>query len=362
MTVMEVVLVAVGGWIVVSALMVPLAQPLLGAVTKADRETQRTLRRARTLQTPSASGYAGIVLPRLLGHACVVQGSEQACLLVADERGRLVVAAGHEIDEDMLGRRFPAGAARRPASVSGLPEGARIPIHVDDEQRGLLVFGPTDADEETCATLGEAIADLVATTLEHRESGLLPHADARPDIAALVDQLQEADHHTESHCQAVAEMACTVGRELGLDAADLFELEAAARLHDIGKLFVPGEILDKPGPLDAQERDLICMHPEWGAEVVRRIPGLAAVALLVRLHHERLDGTGYPHGLPAERIPVASRIVSVCDAYSAIVDDRPYRAGRSREEALAELRRHAGTQFDPVVVDALERTLAVVPA
>ncbi len=135
-----------------------------------------------------------------------------------------------------------------------------------------------------------------------------------------------------------------------------------ARLHDVGKLFVPRRILDKPGPLDAQERELVCMHSEWGAEIVGRIPGLAAVALLVRLHHERLDGRGYPHGLPAERIPIVSRIVAVCDAHSAIVDDRPYRAGRSQAEALEELRRHAGTQFDPQVVDALERTLAVVPA
>ncbi len=152
MTVMEVVLVAVGGWFVVSALMVPLAQPLLGAVKKADREerdARRTLRRSRTLQTPRSSGYAAIVLERLLWHGCVVQGAEQACLLVEDERGRLVVVAGHEIDEDLLGRRFPAGAGRRPAAVSGLPEGARIPVFVEGQRRGLLVFGATAGDEET---------------------------------------------------------------------------------------------------------------------------------------------------------------------------------------------------------------------
>lgn len=363
MTGIEIGLVAIGGWFVVAALAVPFAQPLLGVVGLADRqerEVRRTVRRPRVLETPRSSGYAAIVLERLLRHGCVVQGADQACLLVEDERSRLVVVAGYEIDEDLLGRRFPAGAGRRPASVSGLPDGARIPIVVAGEQRGLLAFSTPAGDEETCEQLRRALAELVGTVLTHRESGELPHADSRPEIAALVAELQAADHHTESHCQAVATMACAVGRELDLDPADLFELEATARLHDVGKLFVPRAILDKPGPLDAQERELVRMHPEWGAEIVGRIPGLAAVALLVRLHHERLDGEGYPHGLPAERIPVASRIVAVCDAHSAMVDDRPYRAGRPPEEALAELRRHAGTQFDPIVVDALERTL--VPA
>ena len=111
--------------------------------------------------------------------------------------------------------------------------------------------------------------------------------------------------------------------------------------------------LGKPGRLSDDERHLVRLHPEWGAEMVGRIPGLEAVALIVRLHHERPDGTGYPHGLSHERIPVASRIVSVCDAYGAMTKRRPYSAPLDLDAALGELERNTGTQFDPDVVDAL---------
>ncbi len=363
MTSIDYVLVGLGGWLALSLLLVPLAQPLLSAVGRADRqeaagrELVRT--RPRGLATPKSAGYAGLVLERLLCYACVVHGAQQACLLVRDELGRLVVVAGHEIDVDLLGRRFPSGAGRRPASVSGLPDGLRISIEADGRERGLLALS-TPAGDGSTDTLGRQLAALIGIVLCHRDTGELPHADARPEIATLIATLQAVDHHTESHCQSVAALACKVGRELELDAAALFELELTARLHDVGKLHLPRAILDKPGPLDAQERELVRMHPEWGAEIVGRIPGLAAVALLVLLHHERMDGNGYPFGLPAERIPMASRIVAVCDAHSAIVDDRPYRPGRTESEALEELRRHAGTQFDPQVVAALERTLVLV--
>jgi HD-GYP domain-containing protein (c-di-GMP phosphodiesterase class II) len=364
MTSIDYLLVAVGGWLLVSLLVVPLAQPLLSAVGRADRQEaagrQLVRTRPRALATPKSAGYAGLVLERLLWHGCVVHGAQRACLLVRDELGRLVVVAGHEIDVDLLGRRFPSGAGRRPASVSGLPDGVRIPIEVDGRERGLLALSAPTGEAKAAATLERELAALIGIVLAHRDSGELPHADSRPEIATLIATLQAADHQTESHCQSVAALACAVGRELELDAAALFELELTARLHDVGKLHVPRAILDKPGPLDAQERELVRMHPEWGAEIVGRIPGLAAVALLVLLHHERMDGTGYPFGLPAERIPAASRIVAVCDAHSAIVDDRPYRAGRTESEALEELRRHAGTQFDPAVVAALERTVMLV--
>lgn len=199
------------------------------------------------------------------------------------------------------------------------------------------------------------VARLAAAVLE-REGAEPPEPSAHVD--ALTSALGVSDQYTEGHCQRVAALACDVGRELGLGSVDLFELELTARLHDVGKLRVPTEILDKPGPLDPHERLVVMEHPGWGAEMVARIPGLEAVALLVRLHHERMDGDGYPHGLEGERIPIASRIVSVCDAYSAIVDDRPYRRGQPSGMALAELRRSAETQFDPDVVAALDRTLA----
>jgi HD-GYP domain-containing protein (c-di-GMP phosphodiesterase class II) len=117
---------------------------------------------------------------------------------------------------------------------------------------------------------------------------------------------------------------------------------------------VPREVLRKPARLSESERRLMRNHPVWGAELVSGVPGLQAVALIVRHHHERVDGSGYPSGLSGVRIPVASRIMAVCDAYGAMTEARPYRDERLPHEALEELRDQAGSQFDPAVVEALE--------
>jgi HD-GYP domain-containing protein (c-di-GMP phosphodiesterase class II) len=141
---------------------------------------------------------------------------------------------------------------------------------------------------------------------------------------------------------------------MGLDRVELLELELAALLHDVGKLRVPRELLRKPAPLTESERRLMRNHPVWGAELVSGVPGLQAVALIVRHHHERVDGTGYPGRLSGVRIPVGSRIMAVCDAYGAMTESRPYRGERPPHEALAELHRKAGSQFDPAAVEALD--------
>ena len=135
-------------------------------------------------------------------------------------------------------------------------------------------------------------------------------------------------------------------------------MELGALLHDVGKLRLPPHILAKPDRLSDDERRLVRLHPEWGAEMVAHIPGLEAVALIVRLHHERPDGAGYPHGLSQERIPVASRIVSVCDAFGAMTKRRPYSEPLDVDAALGELERHAGNQFDPDAVEASSRSCA----
>jgi HD-GYP domain-containing protein (c-di-GMP phosphodiesterase class II) len=150
------------------------------------------------------------------------------------------------------------------------------------------------------------------------------------------------------------ELARRTGARMGLDQMELLELELAALLHDVGKLRVPRELLRKAGPLSDSEERLMRNHPAWGAELVAGVPGLQAVALIVRHHHERVDGSGYPNGLAGVHIPVASRIMAVCDAYGAMTEARPYREQREPHQALAELRDLAGNQFDPAVVDALD--------
>jgi HD-GYP domain-containing protein (c-di-GMP phosphodiesterase class II) len=161
------------------------------------------------------------------------------------------------------------------------------------------------------------------------------------------------DRYTGTHCEAVVSLAIAVADDLGLDASRLRELEYAARLHDVGKVGIPDAILHKPGPLDDDEWSVMRCHPQWGAEVLGGIPELQGVAEVIRAEHEHWDGRGYPNELAAEEIPLASRIILACDAYHAMTSDRPYRRAMSRVRARAELQHAAGSQFDPVVVDAL---------
>src|SRR5437764_752043 len=161
------------------------------------------------------------------------------------------------------------------------------------------------------------------------------------------------DPRTASHSEDVVWLAREVGELLDLEAAALLELEFAARLHDVGKIRVPDAVLNKPGPLDADESKLIRNHAAWGAETLEQIPGLEVVSTLVRFHHERWDGRGYPDGLAGPRIPLASRIIAVCDSFGAMTCDRPYREAMDPDDAVEELQRGAGRQFDPDVVDAL---------
>jgi putative nucleotidyltransferase with HDIG domain len=175
------------------------------------------------------------------------------------------------------------------------------------------------------------------------------HAEAR----ALIDALADLDGDTYRHSVEVAATATAVGRRLGLTQVELVEVELGALLHDVGKLCLPTRLLTKPGRLTEAELRLIRRHPDWGADMVASVPGFEGVALIIRMHHERPDGLGYPYGLTSEGIPFAARIVSACDAYGAMRKERPYRPPLPLERALAELERHAGTQFDADVVEAL---------
>jgi HD-GYP domain-containing protein (c-di-GMP phosphodiesterase class II) len=162
----------------------------------------------------------------------------------------------------------------------------------------------------------------------------------------------------------VARLAVDVGRRLELTAGDLDELRLAAELHDVGKLAIPDAVLQKAGPLDEGEWRFVRQHTLVGQRILSGVAALIGVARIVRSTHENWDGTGYPDGLAGEQIPVAARIILACDAYSTITSAQPYGPARSEEEALAELRRCAGTQFEPAVVDALADVLATrtVPA
>lgn len=185
----------------------------------------------------------------------------------------------------------------------------------------------------------------------------LSHA-YRGTAMLLGDVVEADDAYTGSHSQDVVLLSIAVAEQLELDARLRRETEFVALLHDVGKIRIPNEIINKPGPLTPEERAIVETHTLIGEEMLDRVGGaLANVGRLVRSCHERYDGGGYPDGLAGDAIPLVARIVCACDAYNAITTDRPYRAGRSAEEALAEMRRCAGAQFDPDVVEALARVV-----
>ena len=175
----------------------------------------------------------------------------------------------------------------------------------------------------------------------------------RAALAMAVASLEARDRGTAAHSEDVVTLCESIGTRLGLSDQQLDRLAAAAQLHDVGKLAMPTEILNKPGPLNDDEWEIIRQHTVIGERMLRAVPEMGAVASMVRHSHERWDGSGYPDGLAGDEIPLASRIVLCADAFHAIRSDRPYRPGRSADAALTEVRAHAGTQFDPRVVDAL---------
>jgi HD-GYP domain-containing protein (c-di-GMP phosphodiesterase class II) len=177
-------------------------------------------------------------------------------------------------------------------------------------------------------------------------------------VEALCTALSARDGYTGEHSAETLDLVTSVTRELGLSPEDIEQISDVALLHDIGKIGIPNEILHSPGRLTDEQWEVMKQHPVIGERIVGAIPGLESVAKAIRHEHERWDGLGYPDGLKKEEIPLASRIVLVCDAYHAMTSDRPYRKALFEHDARAELVRNAGTQFDPVVVGALLSALS----
>jgi two-component system, cell cycle response regulator len=174
----------------------------------------------------------------------------------------------------------------------------------------------------------------------------------------LLRTLAEREPELRAHVADVSSLAVRVGEQLGLGREEREELRLAAELHDVGKLAIPDVVLQKAASLDATEWSFIHSHTLIGQRILNAAPALRSVGAIVRSTHENWDGTGYPDGLAGDAIPLAARIISACDAYSAMTSDRPYRAARTQADALAELRRCAGLQFDPAVIELLCEAVA----
>ncbi|MFE7315255.1 HD-GYP domain-containing protein [Streptomyces sp. NPDC057555] len=183
------------------------------------------------------------------------------------------------------------------------------------------------------------------------------HAAHQATVRALVQAVDIKDRYTRGHSERVGRASVLIARELGLPEDRLEVLRFAGILHDVGKLGVPTRVLCKDGPLTPEERRIIELHPEYGHEIVRGIGFLGEARAAILHHHERMDGTGYPYGLTGSQIPESARVVAVADAFDAMTSTRCYRRARPVPAAVEELRRCAGTQFDPRMVRALAAAL-----
>jgi diguanylate cyclase (GGDEF)-like protein/PAS domain S-box-containing protein len=287
---------------------------------------------------------------RAVDCAARMGGDEFAALLVnVDEDAAYAIARKVEerltqFAEEHLGSHI------KPSLSSGV---ALLDRHVQDVEQALeaadraMYAYKRRADREDMALTGETA----------RTARVIDSASSRTGrdapLRALLTAVQARDSYTALHSRQVVTLARAVARRMGLDEAQVSEVESVALLHDLGKVAVPDAILLKSGPLSDVERALMQQHPGVGAQVVSSIPELEHLAPAIRAEHERWDGQGYPDGLAGEAIPRASRISFVCDAYDAMTSNRPYRSAFSRERAIDEIARQVGRQFCPDSAEAL---------
>jgi putative nucleotidyltransferase with HDIG domain len=209
------------------------------------------------------------------------------------------------------------------------------------------------------ALVPSAAVDLMRSALGvPRARSRILRARLSREATTLLTWLNRHDAASPGHSSAVAALAVEVGRQLGLAEGPLRQLEVGALLHDVGKLEVPQAILEKTGPLTRAEWAFMRAHPEAGERMLSSV-GEPDVLAVVRSHHERFDGRGYPDGASGDSIPLPARIVAVADAFQAMIEPRPYRPARSKNAAIGELKANAGTQFDPRCVSALVGAVAV---
>jgi len=272
--------------------------------------------------------------------ACRTGGDEFAILLAETASGEAWNA---------MGRLLRALEDIQVASVSGIAASIGVAdLSVAVTPEGLLAAAREGLEAARVAG-GGRVAECPGT-IEESELVIPGQTDV---VSALVSALQERDRYTGDHSESVVDVAGRVAEALAVAPAEVERIRTAALLHDIGKVGVPDEILHKPGPLDDREWEVMREHPAIGERILRAIPGMGQVAKIVRHEHECWDGSGYPDGLSGAEIPLGSRIILACDAYHAMTSNRPYRDAMSHTDAVSELTRNAGTQFDPEVGQAL---------
>jgi diguanylate cyclase (GGDEF)-like protein len=287
-------------------------------------------------------------------------------------------AFGHPAGDALLvrlGGKLTQAVAQRGAAYR--VGGDEFCVVSDDPDAGTLVQAARTALSEsgegflvTCSSGTVSLPSDAANSTEalrRADARLYEHKSGRPSSPeqqtadVLLKALHERYPELQGHLDAVGRLAEMVAERLELPTDLIRTIRRAGELHDVGKVAIPDQILRKPGPLDADEWEFMKTHSAVGERILDAAPALTAVARLVGAHHERFDGTGYPYGWSADRIPVGARIIAVCDAYHAMTSGRAYKAAVSHEEALRELLRYAGNQFDPTVVEAFREVADRIP-
>ena len=249
------------------------------------------------------------------------------------------------------GTKLPDGA--------GLVNLSALPVAARGKESGVLLLANkrngdfNEQDTKLLLSIGQHAGIALENVRLHHE---LNEAYAST-IAVLADAIEAKDAYTRGHCESVMRLAVEVGRRLELTGEKLDEVRYSALLHDVGKIGVPDGILLKPGKLMKEEFMIIQKHPAIGRDLVSRVPTLNRLTDAILHHHEKWDGSGYPEGLAGEGIPLVARIVGAVDAFDAMTTPRPYRDMVSHQEAVAELKRCAGTQFDPQIVELIDQIL-----
>ncbi len=330
--------------------------------------------------------YEGIdnILNLIIENTAVALEAEMGSLMLVDgEKQELYIKTtwannGQTVDATCrvkLGEGIPGWVAKEGRPIHGTGKPAElgctnltsdiallsVPLKLRDRTIGVITVIRQEASRgfaEDDELLLSSIGSQVAVAIENYRLNLDVERTYVETIMALALAVEAKDPYSAGHSKRVGFYATKIGEMMGLSEDMRRTLNDAGVLHDIGKIGIKDEILLKPGMLTSEEQKIMQQHPVIGEAIVKPVRSLQKVVALVRHHHERFDGTGYPSGLKGEEIPLGARILSVADTYDSMVTDRPYRKRLSLEEAKAELRRNAGIQHDPVIVEAFLRVVA----